>query len=91
MKGTTDFQALQGLAAHAPTRSFYEQLMPQNGDLCPQFGVYRTLCCGEKIVLDKGMEFPDCPSHLKLTTVWKEVTVDELIPRALVAKRKDAA
>jgi len=51
----------------------------------------RSLCCDAKIVLAKGMEFPDCPNHLKLTTVWKEMTVEQLIPRALELRRKDAA
>ena len=65
--------------------------MHHNGELCRQFGVYRSLCCDAKIVLAKGMEFPDCPNHLKLTTVWKEITVEQLIPRALELRRKDAA
>jgi hypothetical protein len=76
------------MAAHA---ALLFSGMPQNGDLCAQFGIYRILCCDEKLLLDRGMPFPDCPNHLKLTTVWKEVKFDELIPRALDLKRNNAA
>jgi hypothetical protein len=50
--------------------------MPQNGDVNSRFGVYKTLCCGREIMLREGMIFPDCPNHLKLTTVWKMVKTD---------------
>jgi hypothetical protein len=47
--------------------------MPINGEKNETFGVYRTLCCGREIIIREGATFPDCPNHLKLTTVWKRV------------------
>src|SRR5215471_11088930 len=48
------------------------QSMP-NGMVNSQFGVYKSLCCGYEITLRAGEMFPDCPNHLKLTTIWKPV------------------
>ena len=47
--------------------------MAQNGDVNFKFGVYRSVCCGLEIVIGEGVEFPDCPRHIKLTTEWKLV------------------
>ena len=47
--------------------------MPTNGDVNNKFGIYRTLCCGQEIVISIGATFPDCPKHPKLTTKWKPV------------------
>ena len=66
--------------------------VPQNGETNTRLGVYRSLCCGAEIVLLAGVEFPDCPNHLKLTTTWKGVR-DEHIPRAgnlASSKKKDS-
>jgi hypothetical protein len=47
--------------------------MPANGDVNSRFGIYRTLCCGQEIVITVGASFPDCPKHPKLSTEWKPV------------------
>ena len=50
--------------------------MPTNGEVNNKFGVYRTVCCGCEIVIAEGMEFPDCPKHPKLTTIWKPMNTE---------------
>jgi hypothetical protein len=61
--------------------------MPANGEINTKFGVYRTLCCGEEIVIKEGLFFPDCPNHPRLSTVWKPVPdgsvrhVSDLVPK----------
>ena len=45
--------------------------MPSNGDMNTVSGVYKTVCCDEEIVISEGVEFPDCPNHARLPTVWK--------------------
>jgi len=47
--------------------------MATNGELNTKFGIYRTLCCGQEIVIAVDATFPDCPRHPKLTTDWKPV------------------
>src|SRR5215510_1268442 len=54
--------------------------MPRNGETNPKFGVYKTLCYGQEIILREGLPFPDCPNHPGLTTIWKP-TVDDNIVR----------
>jgi hypothetical protein len=54
--------------------------MPRNGETNAKFGVYKTLCCGQEIILRAGVPFPDCPNHPGLTTIWK-ATVDDNIVR----------
>jgi hypothetical protein len=50
--------------------------MPTNGEVNTKFGVYKTVCCGCEIVIAEGMEFPDCPNHSRLTTIWKPMSTD---------------
>jgi hypothetical protein len=45
--------------------------MPSNGELNLKFGVYKTVCCDAEIVISEGVEFPDCPNHARLPTLWK--------------------
>jgi hypothetical protein len=47
--------------------------MAKNGEVNTTFGIYRTLCCGQEIVIIVGATFPDCPNHTKLSTEWKPV------------------
>jgi hypothetical protein len=47
--------------------------MAMNGEVNKTFGIYRTLCCGQEIVITVGATFPDCPRHSKLSTQWKPV------------------
>ena len=53
--------------------------MPQNGKINLKFGVYKSVCCGAKIVINSGAAFPDCPNHQKLTTIWKPVVEETII------------
>jgi hypothetical protein len=53
--------------------------VPRNGESNHQFGVYKAVCCGAKIVVNSGMVFPDCPNHQKLTTIWKPVVEETII------------
>jgi hypothetical protein len=53
--------------------------MPSNGEINSKFGVYKNRCCGEEIVIPEGKEFPDCPNHPKLTTIWKPVVTEHII------------
>ena len=50
--------------------------MPHNGEKNRRFGVYKSLCCGKEIILPEEKEFPDCPNHSNLTTVWKPIVGD---------------
>jgi hypothetical protein len=50
--------------------------MPINGEICEEFGVYESVCCGEEIVISARSRFPFCPNHPKLRTEWK-LTADE--------------
>ena len=52
--------------------------MPLNGETNRKPGFYKSLCCGKEIVVPEGSEFPDCPNHPGLTTIWKPL-VDENI------------
>jgi hypothetical protein len=61
--------------------------MPENGDICTKFGVYRSLCCNHELVMREGDAFPDCPRHKKLPTIWK-TTDAEINPAKLVKKTK---
>lgn len=56
--------------------------MPSNGEENTRFGVYKNVCCGFEIVIGKGLEFPDCPNHPKLTTIWKPIKHDNQNPAA---------
>jgi hypothetical protein len=67
--------------------------MPRNGEMNEQFGVYRSLCCGVEIAIPKGIRFPDCPNHPKLTTEWKLVTDEKIrhVSEILPPKNDDPA
>ena len=62
--------------------------MPYNGEKNLKFGVFKSLCCGEEIILPEGKTFPYCPKHPNLTTLWKPLVGDRF---PSVAKRADAA
>jgi hypothetical protein len=51
--------------------------VPLNGEASQRFGLYESVCCGGKIVINAGSTFPDCPNHPELT-IWKPV-VDQNI------------
>jgi hypothetical protein len=62
------------------------QRMPQNGETNRKLGFYKNLCCGKEIVVPTGNEFPACPNHPGLTTIWKPLVEDNIVqfrkPRA---------
>jgi hypothetical protein len=64
--------------------------MPENGQLCTNYGVYRSLCCNEELTVREGENFPDCPRHKKLTTVWKPVDMD-ILPNVVKKTTSDPA
>jgi hypothetical protein len=45
--------------------------MPKNGETNQKFGFYQNLCCGKEIVVPEGNEFPRCPNHPNLMTIWR--------------------
>jgi len=47
--------------------------MPRNGEINLRFGVYKSLCCGNEIIVREGATFPDCKRHPNLPTVWKPI------------------
>src|SRR5258706_14359932 len=79
----------EGIGLNATVRSHGS--MPINGEVNNKFGVYKTVCCGCEIVIAEGMEFPDCPKHPKLTTIWKPIHTDVTNFPALKPKPNSAA
>ncbi len=53
--------------------------MLQNGNVNETFGVYKSVCCGSEIVITKGAIFPKCPDHPRLTTIWKQLSNEDMI------------
>jgi hypothetical protein len=67
-----------------------EALMPRNGEINREFGIYKNLCCGAEIVIPENVTFPDCAIHNHLPTEWKNITnvdhiphVDEIVPKRM--------
>ena len=52
--------------------------MPHNRETNRKFGFFKSLCCGKEIVIPEGNQFPDCPNHPKLTTIWKPIVNDNI-------------
>ncbi len=63
--------------------------MPSNGEINKKFGVYKNVCCGEEIVITEGKEFPDCPNHPRLSTIWRPLVNDVIV--RLGDKKGDSA
>ena len=65
--------------------------MPQSGEETnSKLGFYTNLCCGKGIVVPEGSEFPECPNHPGLTTIWKPL-VDETIVQLGKTRKPDSA
>jgi hypothetical protein len=60
--------------------------MPQNGERNSKFGFFKNQCCGKEIVVPKGCEFPGCPNHPALPTMWESLTDETIVE--IVNKRK---
>jgi len=63
--------------------------LPENGEINQRFGVYKSLCCGQEIIIREGATFPDCPNHAKLSTVWTPVDF-ETIPTTEIKKKSES-
>jgi hypothetical protein len=48
--------------------------MPLTGDSNTKFGVYKSACCGEEIVIPEGATFPSCAKHITDFTDWQSVS-----------------
>ncbi|HYR82672.1 MAG TPA: hypothetical protein VE422_01185 [Terriglobia bacterium] len=44
-----------------------------NGEINPQGGYYKTLCCDLEFHIPVGTIFPDRPRHENLPTVWRMI------------------
>jgi len=66
--------------------------MPHNGQMNEKLGFYKSLCCGKEIVVPAGSQFPDCPNHRRLTTIWKPLVDDNIVRlgKAPTAHRRTA-
>jgi hypothetical protein len=65
--------------------------MPQNGEINRTFSVYKSLCCDREIVVREGATFPDCPNHLRLTTIWKLLPTEFVELRPVKKSNTDSA
>jgi hypothetical protein len=64
------------LCFRGPLRNFYDEdftKVPLSGERNTLFGVYETVCCGAEIVITVGTEFPACPNHPYMKTIWKQI------------------
>jgi hypothetical protein len=71
-----------------------EALLPKNGEINKEFGIYKSLCCGAEIVIPENVTFPDCAVHMNLPTEWKNITNTDHIPHVRnldPKKRKNSA
>ncbi len=46
----------------------------ENGTASAYSGTFRSVCCGAQAVVDHGANFPDCPNHPRLPTIWKRIS-----------------
>jgi hypothetical protein len=53
--------------------------MPKNGETNQKFGFYKNLCCGKEMVVAEGNQFPDCPNHPNLPTIWKALGSEKIV------------
>ena len=56
-----------------------EALMPRDGEINREFGIYKNTCCSAEIVIPEGVTFPQCARHV--STEWKDITDVDYIPR----------
>jgi hypothetical protein len=38
-----------------------------------EYGIYKNHCCGDELVLYKGITFPNCKKHQEMATRWQMV------------------
>jgi hypothetical protein len=84
-----DFTTLQASVIELH-KSSAEALMPRDGEVNREFGIYRSTCCNAEIVIPEGVTFPQCARHV--STEWKDITDVDYIPRApVIATEKSSA
>jgi hypothetical protein len=62
--------------------------MAQSGDKNTSFGIYKSACCGQEIVITGGATFPNCPRHRLFRTEWIAITESEEAIRLVVFPQK---
>ena|SRR5262245_57750666 len=73
LQGCKECQGLKEFFRHQATD---RPLLHNNGDVSPEDGWYRNVCCDLELYVPAGKVFPDCRRHKNLPTSWKRV--DEL-------------
>jgi hypothetical protein len=61
-----------------------------NGEINPEDGWYKNLCCGLDSYVLAGRTFPDCVRHKNLPTAWKTAR-NNSIPDVTPDRKKDSA
>jgi hypothetical protein len=41
------------------------------GSINEQYGIYKNHCCGDELVVCKGIIFPNCNMHAEIVTRWQ--------------------
>jgi hypothetical protein len=59
-----------------------EDLLPRNGEINKEFGVFKNLCCGVEIVIRENATFPACAVHTNLPTEWKSIAMTDTVLHA---------
>jgi hypothetical protein len=49
----------------------------QSADKNTSYGMYKSACCGQKIVITYGATFPHCPRHRQSRTEW--ISINECV------------
>ena len=62
--------------------------MAQSGDKNTAFGIYKSACCGQEIVITGRATFPHCPRHSQLRTEWISISESEQAIRMVVFPEK---
>jgi hypothetical protein len=62
--------------------------MAQTGDKNTSFGIYKSSCCGQEIVITYGATFPNCPNHKQLPTHWMVINEPQERIRMVVFPQK---
>jgi hypothetical protein len=45
--------------------------VPYTSERNEENGVYRTICCGHRILITAEMSFPYCPNHPRESAKWE--------------------
>ncbi|HEY2381598.1 MAG TPA: hypothetical protein VGK48_10520 [Terriglobia bacterium] len=43
------------------------------GSINGEHGIYKNYCCGDELVLYRGITFPNCNKHKQMITRWRLV------------------